>query len=252
MPGSHQGGRNPTQLPAPVLPQSQSLSKAKAIKTPIILRICYHLARHLILLSRMCLALSDPRARERPLVISQSLALLAGCSNASLSMACVMRRRFGVIVGLTLPADLAYLRRRRARLVVWTLFHYCEFTLLLYGVCRFDDRNDGRDEIDKVDQSYYHGDPSTALLEVLDPVRNVAFNVRFFTPPHLEAFFSDMKGLLGSLLERSDRPVADSVHLHGQYARHNPSRLLDRCEIIQLSGYTHGEKLHIARRCLPP
>ena len=136
MPGSHQGGRNPTQLPAPVLPQSQSLSKAKAIKTPIILRICYHLARHLILLSRMCLALSDPRARERPLVISQSLALLAGCSNASLSMACVMRRRFGVIVGLTLPADLAYLRRRRARLVVWTLFHYCEFTLLLYGVCR--------------------------------------------------------------------------------------------------------------------
>ena len=85
-------------------------------------------------------------------------------------------------------SDLAYLRRRYARLVVWTQFYYCEFTLPS-GVRRSDDKNDGRDEIDKVGQSNYHGGPSAALLEVLDPEQNVAFNVCFFTPPHLEPFF---------------------------------------------------------------
>ena len=137
----------------------------------------------------MCSASSDHRVRERPLSDSRSHAPLAGRSNASLLVASVMRRRYGVIVGLTLPADLAYLRRRCAKPVVWTLFYYCESTLLLYGVRRFGDSNDDRDEIDKVGQSNYHGDPSAALLEVLDPEQNVAFNVRFFTSPSPRAFF---------------------------------------------------------------
>ena len=61
-----------------------------------------------------------------------------------------------------------------------------------------------------------------------------------------------MDGLLGSLPERSHRPVPDSVHLHSYYAVTVSLPLLDRCEIIQLSGYTHDEKLHIARRFLLP
>ena len=138
--------------------------------------------------SSMCLASSDHRAQERPLSVSRSLGPVAGRSNASLLVASATRLRYEVIVRLTLPADLAYLRRRCARLVIRTQFYYCEFITLLSGVRRFDDSNDGRDEIDKVGQSNYHGDPSAALLEVLDPEQDVAFNVRFFTPPRLEPF----------------------------------------------------------------
>ncbi|KAH9081446.1 hypothetical protein EDB83DRAFT_2254873, partial [Lactarius deliciosus] len=90
---------------------------------------------------------------------------------------------------------------------------------------------DGRDEIDKVGQLNYHGDPSAALLGS-STEQSVAFNDHYLDVP------IDSSQILFICTADS----LDTISLP----------LLDRCEVIQLSGYTQDEKLHIARRFILP
>ena len=148
----------------------------------MLLRVGHLLAHYLVLPSSMCLALSDHQTRKNPSFIRQSFVPFADRSNSLPLVAYVMWSRYGVVIELTLLAGMAYLHSRRARLVVWIPFYYCENLLRIPGFADLMIAMTPTGEIDKVDQSNYHGDPSAALLEVLDLKQNVAFNVYFFAP----------------------------------------------------------------------